>query len=67
MNVYVVSDLRQTHAPNYRPYWRVVGVFSSIIFAKRYADPNMSIITEHDAEENITVGGELPEIRKVVG
>lgn len=51
LQVYVVSDLAKGYDKLQTPYWRPTGMFSSLVFAKRWAFPGTSIITEHEFEE----------------
>lgn len=66
--VYVVSDLAKGPAPLRTPYWRPTGMFSSIVDAKKWANYNSSIITEHTLCEAQKVMNErkLPETYEVI-
>lgn len=66
--VYVVSDLAKGYDPLRTPYWRPTGMFTSIVDAKKWANYNSSIITEHTLSEAERVMNmkELPETYKVI-
>jgi hypothetical protein len=66
--VYVVSDLAKGYDKLKTPYWRPTGMFSSIVAAKKWANYNSSIITQHTLCEARKVMDlrQLPETYEVI-
>lgn len=62
--VYLVADLRPGYGTKDRkPYWRIVGYFPSLIYAKRYAGPDSIVTQWEDPTEawNVYKGQTLPD------